>query len=37
MDGKPGDYPGVFKFSELENYLNNFPDPNLILQIAPLS
>lgn len=28
-----GDYPGVCKFSEKEKYLNNCPDPDLILQL----
>lgn len=28
-----GDYPGVCKFSEKEKYMNNCPDPDLILQI----
>ncbi|MBI2730563.1 MAG: peptidoglycan DD-metalloendopeptidase family protein [Sphingobacteriales bacterium] len=28
-----GDYPGVCKFSEKEMYLNNCPDPDLILQL----
>jgi len=31
MEGKVGDYPGVCKFSEKEIYLNNIPDPQLIL------
>jgi len=31
MEGFQGDYPGVCKFSEREPYLNNCPDPNLIL------
>ncbi|MBD1395285.1 peptidoglycan DD-metalloendopeptidase family protein [Mucilaginibacter glaciei] len=29
-----GDYPGVGKFSEQELYLQNIPDPNLLLQIT---
>lgn len=33
MEGKHGDYPGVCKFSEREIYLNNCPDPDLILQM----
>lgn len=33
MEGKNGDYPGVCKFSERENYLSNCPDPDLILQM----
>lgn len=28
-----GDYPGVCKYSEREFYLNNCPDPDLILQL----
>jgi murein DD-endopeptidase MepM/ murein hydrolase activator NlpD len=28
-----GDYPGVCKYSEKENYLTNCPDPDLILQM----
>lgn len=32
MEGKVGDYPGVCKFSEKEKYLQNIPDPNLILR-----
>lgn len=28
-----GDYPGVCKYSEREKYLNNSPDPDLILQL----
>lgn len=28
-----GDYPGVCKFSEREKYLNNCPDPDLILKM----
>lgn len=28
-----GDYPGVCKYSEREGYLNNSPDPDLILQL----
>ena len=28
-----GDYPGVCKFSEKENYLSNCPDPDLVLQL----
>jgi len=27
-----GDYPGVCKYSEREKYLNNSPDPDLVLQ-----
>ena len=31
-----GDYPGVCKFSEKEKYLNNCPDPDLLLQMNKL-
>ena len=30
-----GDYPGVCKFSEKNQWLENCPDPNLILQLNP--
>ena len=33
MEGKKGDYPGVCKFSEREKYLENCPDPDLILDL----
>jgi peptidoglycan LD-endopeptidase LytH len=33
MGVKYGDYPGVCKFSEREAYLQNCPDPDLILQM----
>lgn len=32
LEGKQGDYPGVCKFSEKHIYLNNIPDPQLILR-----
>jgi murein DD-endopeptidase MepM/ murein hydrolase activator NlpD len=32
MEGMQGDYPGVCRFSEKGKYLNNIPDPQLILQ-----
>ena len=32
MQGKVGDYPGVCKFSEKEQYLSNCPDPSIILK-----
>ncbi|MVN20196.1 peptidoglycan DD-metalloendopeptidase family protein [Mucilaginibacter arboris] len=32
MEGNEGDYPGVCKLSEKEKYLQNTPDPNLILR-----
>lgn len=31
MEGRLGDYPGVCRFSEKEKYLQNIPDPQLIL------
>jgi very-short-patch-repair endonuclease len=33
MQGNKGDYPGVCRFSEREQYLNNCPDPDLILRM----
>ena len=33
MEGKKGDYPGVCKFSEREKYLDNCPDPDMILNL----
>jgi peptidoglycan LD-endopeptidase LytH len=33
LQGWKGDYPGVCKFSEKEIWLNNCPDPDLILQL----
>lgn len=33
MQGWKGDYPGVCKFSEREIYLNNCPDPDIILNM----
>ncbi|MBI2283425.1 MAG: peptidoglycan DD-metalloendopeptidase family protein [Bacteroidetes bacterium] len=33
MGENTGDYPGVCKFSERENYLANSPDPDLILDM----
>ena len=35
MEGCTGDYPGVAKYSEKEKWLQNIPDPNLIL-LLPL-
>lgn len=35
MEGMKGDYPGVCKFSERDKYLNNCPDPDLILRMKP--
>jgi peptidoglycan LD-endopeptidase LytH len=33
ISGWKGDYPGVCKFSERENWLANCPDPDIILQL----
>jgi len=33
VQGWKGDYPGVCKLSDKEKYLNNCPDPDLILQL----
>ena len=33
MELYEGDYPGVCKYSERKKYLNNCPDPDLILQL----
>jgi murein DD-endopeptidase MepM/ murein hydrolase activator NlpD len=33
MHEKKGDYPGVCKYSEREKYLENSPDPDVILQM----
>src|SRR6201996_5347562 len=33
MQGWKGDYPGVCRYSERERWLDNCPDPNLILQL----
>jgi murein DD-endopeptidase MepM/ murein hydrolase activator NlpD len=33
LEGWSGDYPGVCKYSEKEKYLENCPDPDLILQL----
>jgi len=35
--GRKGDYPGVCKYSEREKYLDNCPDPDLILQMMKYS
>ncbi|MDB5025246.1 MAG: peptidoglycan DD-metalloendopeptidase family protein [Mucilaginibacter sp.] len=32
IQGCYGDYPGVGRYSQKDTYLNNIPDPNLILQ-----
>jgi len=31
--GRKGDYPGVCRLPEKERFLNNCPDPDLILQM----
>lgn len=33
LEGMKGDYPGVCKVSEMDKYLDNCPDPDLILQM----
>ena len=33
MQGMKGDYPGVCAYSEKEKYLDNCPDPDLILKM----
>ena len=33
LQGWTGDYPGVCKYSEKELYLENCPDPDLVLQL----
>ena len=33
MQGWKGDYPGVCRFSERQQWLDNCPDPNIILQM----
>ena len=35
MQGWKGDYPGVCKYSERQQWLDNCPDPDLILQLGP--
>jgi peptidoglycan LD-endopeptidase LytH len=35
MQGMKGDYPGVCRYSEREQYLANCPDPDLILGMTP--
>ena len=34
MQGFEGDYPGVCKFSEKERWMDNCPDPDLLLQMG---
>lgn len=33
MGNRKGDYPGVCKYSEREHWLNNSPDPDILLQL----
>jgi len=35
MNGWEGDYPGVCSYAERESWLNNSPDPELLLQLKP--
>lgn len=35
MQGWKGDYPGVCRFSEKQQWLDNCPDPDLILRMGP--
>jgi murein DD-endopeptidase MepM/ murein hydrolase activator NlpD len=37
MQGMKGDYPGVCEYSEREKYLDNCPDPDLILKMMQLA
>jgi peptidoglycan LD-endopeptidase LytH len=37
LEGWSGDYPGVCKYSEREKYLQNCPDPDIILRMKPPS
>ncbi|UII25285.1 peptidoglycan DD-metalloendopeptidase family protein [Fulvivirga maritima] len=37
LQGKQGDYPGVAKPSEKDFYLNNCPNPNLVLNLSILN
>ena len=32
MESMIGDYPGVCRYSEMERYRANIPDPNLVLR-----
>lgn len=34
MEGKTGDYPGVCRYSEMEKYRANVPDPEIILRFG---
>ncbi len=33
MEGRKGDYPGVCKYSEMDKYASNCPDPDLVLDM----
>ncbi|RYY61402.1 MAG: peptidase M23 [Chitinophagaceae bacterium] len=33
LDGRKGDYPGVCRYSEKENWMKNSPEPDLVLQM----
>ena len=33
LENKKGDYPGVARYSEKEKYLNNCPNPDIILKM----
>jgi hypothetical protein len=33
MEGKEGDYPGVCSLKDKVHFMENCPDPNLILQL----
>lgn len=35
LEGWKGDYPGVCRYSEREKYLENCPDPELIIRMQP--
>jgi murein DD-endopeptidase MepM/ murein hydrolase activator NlpD len=37
MQGWKGDYPGVCRYSERQQWLDNCPDPDLILGMARLA
>jgi hypothetical protein len=37
MKGMKGDYPGVCAWPERESYLENSPDPDIILQMMHLA
>ena len=37
LEGKKGDYPGVCKLSESNKYLNNCPNPDLLINLMELA